>query len=56
MKLSPLNAAVTKWIFRNWLLRTAYHRDALQRMAAQSRFGSCEIVEDGVGLEMRFRS
>ncbi len=53
MKSSPLNAALTKWIFRTWLLRTAYRRDALERMAAQSHFGGCEIVEDGVGLEMR---
>lgn len=56
MNLSPLNAVLSKWIFRTWLLRTAYHRDALQRMAGQSRFGSCEIVEGGIGLEMRLRS
>src|SRR6516225_7585675 len=53
MNLSPLNAAFTKWTFRTLLLRTAYRRDALLRMAAQSHFGTCEIVEKGIGFEMR---
>lgn len=53
MNLSPLNAVFTRWTFRLVLLRTAYHQDALQRMAAQSRFRSCEIVENGIGFEMR---
>jgi hypothetical protein len=44
MHLSPLNAAFTRWTFRVLLLRTAYREEALWRMAAQSRFGSCEIV------------
>src|SRR5262249_4112601 len=56
MRLSPLNALFTKWVFRHVLLRTAHGPDALQRMAGQSRFGRCEIVEDGLGLEMRLRS
>ena len=56
MGLSPLNAIFTKWVFRHVLLRTAHRRDDLQRMAGQSRFGRCEIVEDGIGLEMRLRS
>jgi len=56
MRLSPLNALFTKWVFRHVLLRTAHGPDALQRMAGQSRFGRCEIVEDGIGLEMRLRS
>jgi len=50
MNLSRLNAVFTKWTFRVMLLRRAYHRDALQRMAAQSLFRTCEIVEKGVGF------
>ena len=55
MNLSPLNAAFTRWTFRVLLLRTAYREEALRRMAAQSRFGSCEIVEQGISFEMRLR-
>jgi len=56
MNLSALNSVVTKWTFRVMLLRTAYHRDALERMAAQSLFRTCEIVEKGIGFEMRLKS
>jgi len=56
MNLSPLNAAFTKWTFRALLLRTAYRRDALQKMAAQSQFRTCEIAEQGIGFEMRLKS
>src|SRR5215467_713544 len=56
MNLSALNSVLTKWTFRVMLLRTAYHRDALERMAAQSLFRTCEIVEKGIGFEMRLKS
>src|SRR5258707_30876 len=55
MNLSPLNAAFTRWTFRVLLLRTAYREVALRRMAAESRFGSCEIVRQGISFEMRLR-
>ena len=56
MNLSALNAALTKWTFRVMLVRRAYNRDAVERMAAQSLFKSCEIVEKGIGFEMRLKS
>ena len=56
MNLSPLSAVFTKWTFRLLLLRRAYHRDALRQMAMRSRFGGCDIVEKGIGLEMRCKS
>jgi hypothetical protein len=31
----------------------AHPREALERMAVRSRFGGCEISEEGIGLEMR---
>lgn len=55
MNVSPLNAAFTRWTFRVLLLRTAYREVALRRMAAESRFGSCEIVRQGISFEMRLR-
>ena len=56
MNLSALNAVLTKWTFRVMLLRRAYHRDAVERMAAQSLFKTCEVIERGIGFEMRLKS
>jgi ubiquinone/menaquinone biosynthesis C-methylase UbiE len=53
MQLSAVNALVTRFIFRHGLLRAAYTREQLERMAAQSRFGRCEIECSGIGLEVR---
>jgi hypothetical protein len=35
------------------LLRNAYTHQALQALVARSRFGGGEIVEDGIGFELR---
>jgi ubiquinone/menaquinone biosynthesis C-methylase UbiE len=53
MKLSALNALLTRFIFRHGLLRAAYTREQLERFARDSRFGGCEIESRGIGLEMR---
>jgi len=54
MGLSKWSGAWTRWIFRYWLLRVAYTRRDLERMAAASRFGGCRIVHQGIGFEWRF--
>jgi ubiquinone/menaquinone biosynthesis C-methylase UbiE len=53
MRLSPLNAFLTRWTFRLMLLRTAHSREALAAMVARSHFGRGEIFEDGIELELR---
>src|SRR5262252_9248287 len=53
MRLSPLNAFLTKWIFRLALLRAAYTRDALEAAVAWSRFRRGEILQDGIGFELK---
>jgi ubiquinone/menaquinone biosynthesis C-methylase UbiE len=53
MKLSWLNTLFTKFTFRSILLKNAYTNDALRRMVAKSRFGKGEIVQDGIGFELR---
>ena len=50
MCLSPLNAFLTRWTFRSVLLKRAYTPEALERMVAASRFGTCEIKVDGIGF------
>jgi ubiquinone/menaquinone biosynthesis C-methylase UbiE len=53
MQLSAMNSLLTRWTFRFVLLKRAYTRVALEKMVAESRFGTCEIVADGVGFELR---
>ena len=56
MHLSAWNALLTRVIFRHGLLRAAYTREQLERMAGDSRFGRCEIASRGIGLELRLTS
>ncbi len=53
MHLSPWNSLLTRWIFRFGLLRNAYTREELERVAAQSRFGRCQIDARGIGFEFQ---
>lgn len=53
MQLSWLNTILTKWTFRQMLLKNAYTNDALKRMVSQSRFGKGEILQEGIGFELR---
>ena len=50
MNLSRLNAALTMWTFRFFLLKNAYTREAIDALARRSRFGGCELVEQGIRL------
>jgi len=53
MRLSPPSAFMTRWVFRLGLLRAAYTRQALEAVVARSRFGLGEIIQDGIGFELR---
>ncbi len=55
MHLSSLNTVLTSWIFRFGLIKTAYSREQLERMAGDSRFRGCAITRDGIGFEVRLR-
>jgi ubiquinone/menaquinone biosynthesis C-methylase UbiE len=50
---SGFDAWITRWTFRHMLIKRAYTQDTLIRMAEQSRFGSCQIRTDAVGIEVR---
>jgi ubiquinone/menaquinone biosynthesis C-methylase UbiE len=52
MHLPAIDALLTRWTFRFVLLKRAYTRAALEKLAAGSRFGTCEILTDGVGFEL----
>ncbi len=53
MHLSALNAKLTRWTFRGFLLKNAYTREAIDVMVSQSRFAKGEIMPDGIGFELR---
>jgi ubiquinone/menaquinone biosynthesis C-methylase UbiE len=55
MGVSTWNALLTRWIFRFFLLRRAYSREQLERLARQSRFRRCQLVPTGITSEMLFR-
>jgi ubiquinone/menaquinone biosynthesis C-methylase UbiE len=53
MRMSRLNAALTRWTFRHMLLKRAYADADLERLCAASAFGRGEIADDGIGFELR---
>ncbi len=55
MHVSGVNAAITKLTFRFMLLKRAYTRGQLEQLLAQTRFGSVEIRENPIGLELVLR-
>ncbi len=52
MRLSWLNAVLTRLIFRFMLLRRAYTRADFERFVAATKFARCAPREDGMGLEV----
>jgi ubiquinone/menaquinone biosynthesis C-methylase UbiE len=55
MRLSAVNALMTRWTFRHLLLKRAYTRHQMERMATDSRFGHGGITATGIGFELRLR-
>jgi hypothetical protein len=53
MRMSPVNAWMTRLTFQFMLRKSAYTREEIERMAAASRFGGCQIEKNGVGFELR---
>ena len=52
MGIGPLNRFLVRWTFRNMLLKSAYSIDELRAMVAQTPFGRCEIIPEGVGFQV----
>jgi len=55
MKLSPFNALTTKFVLGTMLRRRAYTAAQFEQLVAESAFQSCDIRQDGVGLEVRLK-
>jgi ubiquinone/menaquinone biosynthesis C-methylase UbiE len=52
LHLTGINALMTRWAFRFMLIKRAYTKDQFTDMVAQSRFKTCRIQEDAIGLEI----
>ena len=52
MHLGPINTLVNKLIFRQFLLKRAYAKEAFEQMATHTKFRSVDILEDRIGLEV----
>lgn len=52
MGLGAVNRFITQWTFKHMLAKRAYTKAAFTEMVAQSRFKTCTVREDGIGLEV----
>ena len=52
MGLSWLNRLLTKWTFKQFLLKNAYTKQQIQQFVSQTNFGTCEIRADAIGMEI----
>jgi ubiquinone/menaquinone biosynthesis C-methylase UbiE len=55
MGLSRINSFVTKFTFKHGLVRSAYTKDQLRDLVSKTRFRTCDIVDDGIGLRLWLR-
>jgi ubiquinone/menaquinone biosynthesis C-methylase UbiE len=52
MKMGWWSRLMTRWTFRHMLLKRAWPRAELERMARETPFGGCTIKEEGIGYEV----
>jgi ubiquinone/menaquinone biosynthesis C-methylase UbiE len=53
MGVGPINALITKAVFKHFLLKRAYSQEQFRAMVAQTPFERCEFRTDAIGLEVR---
>ncbi len=52
LALTGINFLLTNWAFQSMLLKRAYPEDKIRQFASQSKFKSCTIDEDGIGMNI----
>ena len=53
MQLSSLNRILTKFVFRKVLIKRAYTKAQFEQMLKETDFSRVEVIESGIGLEVR---
>ncbi|MFI5611214.1 class I SAM-dependent methyltransferase [Amycolatopsis sp. NPDC051903] len=54
MELGPMGALMTRWTLGQ-LRKRAYTPEGFEALVRESRFGSCSVVAEGIGIEVRMR-
>jgi ubiquinone/menaquinone biosynthesis C-methylase UbiE len=52
MHVGAINSVITKATFRFMLLKRAYTKSDFEKLAEQTKFRSCRVVEDRISLEV----
>jgi ubiquinone/menaquinone biosynthesis C-methylase UbiE len=52
LALTGINSLMTKWTFKLMLTRRAYTKDAIRQLVSESRFKTCQIDDDAIGMQI----
>lgn len=55
MHVGAINSVITKATFRFMLLKRAYTKSDFEKLVEQTKFRSCDVVEDRISLEVSLR-
>jgi ubiquinone/menaquinone biosynthesis C-methylase UbiE len=54
LALTGINFLLTKWAFEHMLLKRAYTKDEIRQFASRSKFKTCTIDDDAIGMNICF--
>jgi ubiquinone/menaquinone biosynthesis C-methylase UbiE len=52
LALTGMNFLLTKWAFQHMLLKRAYTKDEIRQFASRSKFRTCTIDDDAIGMHI----
>lgn len=52
LALTGINFLLTKWAFQHMLIKRAYTKDEIQQFASRSKFKTCTIDDDAIGMHI----
>lgn len=52
LALTGINFLLTKWAFKHMLLKRAYTKDVFRQFVSQSKFKTCTIDDDAIGMQI----
>ncbi len=52
LALTGINFMLTKWAFKHMLLKRAYTKDEIRQFASRSKFKTCTIDDDAIGMHI----
>jgi ubiquinone/menaquinone biosynthesis C-methylase UbiE len=52
LALTGINFLLTKWAFKSMLLKRAYTKDKMRQFASRSKFRTCTIEDDSIGMHI----